>query len=952
MILDFGTAPAHRRASPACSTSRSLPARPRRRHEQGGLTNIGGGHVFRFEGRVQVMFNTTLVSSRTSTCPRFPRPAADDSPTHYTIFKSQPNLSGTAPLNPGGSGEIYIKAKVQGSITLFDVLTLTGFLSIGVGVSGANGVTIEVAGAASTSIQYIGTLSGDLHFIFFTDYIDSSSVHHGAGLVGRAHLALADGGAIPGVSIGGQVILEVNTFVGAISVDTFEVDPTTGLLVLDSVTGLPVISRAGHRLQHPGPGLRPAPRDRGPHGHLDRPPERRGSSSSSTTARSCIAASLDADMTFGTFGGVHVHGGFLIDSTGLALSLSAALGVNFGHDLGLSFNVSATVELNTSSSAKTLLGGHVVQSGFFLAMHGDVEFLGFASASGDVTLRINAGTFELSFNVQLHLGPIDVAASGFAGIYAGSTEAHKGIVLRLAVSLDVNVLEIIKISASGELRLNTTNIARQANGVTIGANSFRLSLNGSIKILEVINLSASFDLIVGGGPVTVGSGAQRHTFNLGVGEWVFAFSASADFFGLASMSISGWIDSRGEFDVQLNGQLTLGSSSFGLVGQFSVRVYLYKEPLLHFHLDFSASVEARLFGFSFASLGIDGSFDALQSAGQDHIDVIVTVTVRIKILFVKVSKTAHFNIGTIRLPPPIFLAGDAGPDPQHVGQYDWNGGDLYLNIGDRASINGLGSGPDEGFTVEHVGGTASSETVKVRSGGREQIFNNVTSIHALRRIRQRPDPRQAGRPRPGRPRRWAGRRLADLSRERRRNPHRRRRRRLPRRRPAGDRHDRPRRRRGRRLPRRRDQRHDEPGRGHAHRRHGPGLDLRRHRQRHDLRRRPDGRRQLVGRRQRQHRQRRRRRHRLRRRRRRRDQGDDAGHGDADDPRRCRERLPRHHRVDRQRQPDDRVRRLTHRVGAADGRQPARSPASASKRWTSTSRPAPTRSRSTRSSAPT
>ena len=115
--------------------------------------------------------------------------------------------------------------------------------------------------------------------------------------------------------------------------------------------------------------------------------------------------------------------------------------------------------------------------------------------------------------MQLHLGPIDVAASGFAGIYAGATEAHKGIVLRLAVSIDVNVLEIIKISASGELRLNTTNIARNANGVTIGANSFRLSLNGSIKILEVINLSASFDLIVGGGPVTVRLGrsaAQLH----------------------------------------------------------------------------------------------------------------------------------------------------------------------------------------------------------------------------------------------------------------------------------------------------------------------------------------------------------------------------------------------------------------------------------------------------------
>jgi len=55
----------------------------------------------------------------------------------------------------------------------------------------------------------------------------------------------------------------------------------------------------------------------------------------------------------------------------------------------------------------------------------------------------------------VHLGPIDVAASGFAGIY---NDANPGIVLRLAVSLDVNVLEIIKINASGELRLNTTNV--------------------------------------------------------------------------------------------------------------------------------------------------------------------------------------------------------------------------------------------------------------------------------------------------------------------------------------------------------------------------------------------------------------------------------------------------------------------------------------------------------------
>jgi len=686
--------------------------------QPGGLTNIGGGHIFRFEGRVSIMFNTTLVEQVFDVPSMFRDLLPTTSPTHYVIFKNQPNLDGSAALNPGGAGEIYIKAKIQGSITLFDVVTLTGFLSIGVGVNGPNGVTIEIAGAASASVQYIGTISGTLHFIFFSNYVDSGGNSRGPGLVGRANLALADGGAIPGISIGGQVLLEVNTFVGAITVNTFQIDPLTGLLILGT-NGLPALADQDIGSNDPAQDydLRLMIVGHMDIGilHLDgkfqflinHDPFR-------------IAASLDANMTLGSFGYIHVSGAFELSASGFAMELEASLGVDFGHDIGLSFNVSATVQLSTFSAPFTLINGHVVQSGFFLALHGDVTFLGFASASGDMMLRITNGTFEMSFNITVHLGPIDVSASGFAGIYGGATEAHKGIVLQLAVSLDVNVLDIIKIHASGELRLNTTNIDRPANGVTIGHNSFRLSLNGSIRILEVINLSATFDLIVGGGNVTVGTGAQTHSFNLQDGQWVFAFGASADFFGLASMSVGGWIDWQGEFDLALSGQLILGSSSFGLVGQFSVRVYLYKDPTIHFHLDFSASVDLRVFGFSFASVGISGTFDAVQAAGQDHIDINISVTVRIHLLFVTVSKTAHFTIGTIRLPPPIFLAGDKGAgDGTGGGVVDWNGGDLYLNMGPRSGINGLGSGPDESFIIEHVGGTASSETIKVTAGGRD-----------------------------------------------------------------------------------------------------------------------------------------------------------------------------------------------------------------------------------------
>ena len=684
----------------------------------GGLSNIAD--VFTFEGRVQVMFNTTLVEQDFSVPSVFRDLLPLGSPTHYTIFKSIPSIDGSGELDPTSAGQVYISATISGTITLFNTIALTGFLQISIGIGPEDGAVV-IAGAVGTTIQYIGTLSGTIHFLFFSDYMGM-----GPGLIGRASLALADGGAIPGVSIGGQVILEVNTFVGAIAVNTFELD-ANGNLVFDSHGPVFAVQDIGSNNPDEDFDVRLVIK-----GHADISIIHLDGSFIFVLKFAGgfrIAASLDANMTFGSFGGVHVDGSINIDADGFALRLSATLDANFGNSLGLNFNVSGTVELNTSNRAKTMLDGHIVQPGFFLALHGDVEFVGFASASGDVMLRINASTFELSFNVQLHLGPIDVAASGFAGIY---TDTHPGIVLRLAVSLDVNVLDIIKISASGELRLNTTDIARNANGVSIGADSFRLSLNGSIKILDVINLSASFDLIVGGGNVTVGSGVQRKSFDLASGEWVFAFAASADFFGFASMSVSGWIDSRGEFDVQLSGQMTLGSSSFGLVGQFSVRVYLYKEPLLHFHLDFSAEVSARLFGFSFASLGIDGSFDALQTAGQDHIDIIVSVTVRIKILFIKVSKTATFNIGTIRIPPPIFLAGDEGPgDGSSAGQIAWNGGALYLNMGPRASVNGLGSGIDEGFTVEATGGTASGQTIKVTSGGRSQTFAGVTSIHAF-----------------------------------------------------------------------------------------------------------------------------------------------------------------------------------------------------------------------------
>src|SRR5262249_5976286 len=132
-------------------------------------------------------------------------------------------------------------------------------------------------------------------------------------------------------------------------------------------------------------------------------------------------------------------------------------------------------------------------------------------------------------------------ASGFAGVYTGP---HAGLAMRLAISVNFDV-SILKIAANGELQFNTSDLPRTANGVTIGAKSFRLLLAGSVNILEVIKFDASFMIQVGGGDVTVGRGPTQRTFTLGPSDWVIDFTARADFFSLATLSIAGWISSTG-----------------------------------------------------------------------------------------------------------------------------------------------------------------------------------------------------------------------------------------------------------------------------------------------------------------------------------------------------------------------------------------------------------------------
>ncbi|TMC40761.1 MAG: hypothetical protein E6J28_00745, partial [Chloroflexi bacterium] len=420
---------------------------------------------------------------------------------------------------------------------------------------------------------------------------------------------------------------------------------------------------------------------------------------------------------------------------------SAAANSGFGDGIGLTFTACALLTFTTASGTKQIvdpadLTGNTklsIPSGFTLAISGEVHILGLISATGSLKIAINSSQFTIAFDVSLSLGPLSVQATGFAGIYF---DDNPGLVLRLAISVNFNVFDIIKIVGQGEIRMNTTAITRNANGLNIGGHSFLLHISGTISILDVIRLQTTIEFVVGGGPHTVTVDNSPYTVPLGEGDWLFFFSASANFFGIG-LAATGWVDSFGEYDMSLNGGITIGSSSFGLSGSIHFRTYLHIErPIINYHflLSFGGSVSVRAFGISLAGCSISGSLHADGPGGE--IPLILSVHISISFLFFSINADASFNIGTIKLPKPVYLAGDAGGGAAD-GQATWHGGGatLWLNTGARSNAHtgypgsGVSSGGGQ-WTIEHVGGTAGHENVQVTAFGHQQVFKNVGAIVA------------------------------------------------------------------------------------------------------------------------------------------------------------------------------------------------------------------------------
>ncbi|MFZ0040303.1 MAG: hypothetical protein WAK93_03285, partial [Solirubrobacteraceae bacterium] len=694
----------------------------------------GVGNLFSISGSVTVMFNTTLqdisFTVPTAFLPLIPAGQA----TTINIWGSTPGLDGSRNPNAPAGGAVYVTAIIQAQITIGGVINMNGFLQITASASlsdGTDGVPagdaeLQITGAVGGQIPLLGAFQGQISWTYF---LSTSDPLHNDGVVGREFMSF-NASKIPGVSLSGDFMLEVNTFAAPVTIQTFavqqDINGLYGGFVRDSagnltVTSTTITTERGFTVQMAG-ALTLA--------NIATISGNVVFSLQLAGANAGISLVVNGNIDLGPLGHLKLKdSGFIINSQGLVANINLSAGVgDLGSGIGLGFSVTAILSLNTTGTTQ-MIGNTAVAAGFNLDLTGTVDFLGFASGSGSADITIGPGGFQIGFALQFNLGPLTFAANGAAGIYTGQGGAS-GIALALAVSASADG-EVFSISASGMLYINTTNVTE----LGIAPESFGLSLNGSVDILKVIDFNTSISVVVGGPDPLTGNAD---------GFWSFNANASMNFFGLATLSGSIYLDADGNFEISLSGSMTLGSSSFGLSGSFSFHLESREtstnigNPYYIFDLSGSADVGVDVFGISLADVGLSFSFHA---EGSGSVPITLSVTVHVHILFVTVSKTAHFTIGYLQLPAPVYLAGN-GTGSQAQAQ-SWSGvapaagnttavgSPLYLNVGTGAQYRDIGGdGTNDGYTIKQISGTATDATIQVTAFGRTNTFKGVSAIYA------------------------------------------------------------------------------------------------------------------------------------------------------------------------------------------------------------------------------
>ena len=162
------------------------------------------------------MFNTTR-QDQTFTIPADFLPLLKPGdPTHDQDLRARrPASTASATRTRPPAARSTSRRRIAATITIGGVITLDR-LHLDRSGRQRHRRALEIIGAVGATIPYIGALSGTLNLNI---YVGADQT----GVVGRVFLARSDAGSIPGVSLTGQFLLEINTFASAQTIETFKI---------------------------------------------------------------------------------------------------------------------------------------------------------------------------------------------------------------------------------------------------------------------------------------------------------------------------------------------------------------------------------------------------------------------------------------------------------------------------------------------------------------------------------------------------------------------------------------------------------------------------------------------------------------------------------------------------------------------------------------------------------
>ena len=578
-----------------------------------------------------------------------------------------------------------IRLAIVGNVTVSEVLELHGRFFF---EKTAEQTTLEVD--ATMSMPILGTLN-----------VDGDLILSDAGAVGSLVVTLqsSQGLADIGITFTATILLKVNT-TGDPADDPGETDPAIMIaadtVILDmsgSVTLLDTFSFNGHfYFRKSGSDLE-------------------------------IRFDATLDIEVGTF---EVTGEFISTAAGFQAKLTLEMATSPAlASVGFKISGSFLLAINSTNSVMTLsdlpvalaeFTGTTVQAhGLKIVVKGQLELLdGFLKFDGRFVLTQGTGYLEIEIDASINLaGLVNLSVDGFAGIYednpatAGVNEG--GIVLSFDLHASFSLAGVFTAEGDFAFRLNTTGVAK--NG--IGAGDFRIAVtNLELSFLGLITVTGGLDI----------------TYTNGTGVLKISFHASADFFGIGTVSLLGSADSSGKFDVTFLGTITIGIEGFfGIKGTVNMRIKGQGEGLEL--IEGSIGGTAWLVGIGFGvNVGI--SWDGGEN-GTGRLRA--SVAIKLNFFLFSITIRGSFDLGYIKS-TITWQAGTANDTRVGNGE-DFPGGELWINVGDRAVTNpnnvsttGRNYSEDEIDEQVFISQVAPG-IIEVELFGKKKQYNGVTSVH-------------------------------------------------------------------------------------------------------------------------------------------------------------------------------------------------------------------------------